>query len=72
MSTPRDQTSRTDAARAGTFLLGGDRTVNRLGFGAMRLPEDPQAARALLRRAVQLGVRLIDTAEFYGPGPASS
>jgi pyridoxine 4-dehydrogenase len=34
----------------------------------MRLPEDPQAARALLRRAVQLGVRLIDTAEFYGPG----
>jgi pyridoxine 4-dehydrogenase len=68
MSTPRDQTSRTDAARAGTFLLGGDRTVNRLGFGAMRLPEDPQAARALLRRAVQLGVRLIDTAEFYGPG----
>jgi pyridoxine 4-dehydrogenase len=68
MSTSRDQTSRTDAARAGTFSLGGDRTVNRLGFGAMRLPEDPQAARALLRRTVQLGVRLIDTAEFYGPG----
>ena len=68
MSTPRDQTSRSEAARAGTFPLGGDRMVSRLGFGAMRLPEDPQAARALLRRAVQLGVGLIDTAEFYGPG----
>jgi pyridoxine 4-dehydrogenase len=68
MSTPRDHTTRTDAAGPGTFSLGGDRTVNRLGFGAMRLPADPQAARALLRRAVQLGVGLIDTAEFYGPG----
>jgi pyridoxine 4-dehydrogenase len=68
MSTPRDQTARTDAAGAGTFSLGGDRTVNRLGFGAMRLPADPGPARALLRRAVELGVRLIDTAEFYGPG----
>jgi pyridoxine 4-dehydrogenase len=68
MSTSRDQTSRTDAARAGTFALGGELTVSRLGFGAMRLPEDPRQARALLRRAVQLGVRLIDTAEFYGPG----
>jgi aryl-alcohol dehydrogenase-like predicted oxidoreductase len=48
--------------------LGGDRTVSRLGFGAMRLPEDPEQARALLRRAVELGVRLIDTAEFYGDG----
>jgi pyridoxine 4-dehydrogenase len=52
----------------GTFSLSGDRTVNRLGFGAMRLPEDPAQARALLRRAVELGVNLIDTAEFYGPG----
>jgi pyridoxine 4-dehydrogenase len=42
--------------------------VNRLGFGAMRLPQDPGQARALLRRVVELGVRLIDTAEFYGPG----
>jgi aryl-alcohol dehydrogenase-like predicted oxidoreductase len=42
--------------------------VNRLGFGAMRLPQDPGQAHALLRRAVELGVRLIDTAEFYGPG----
>ena len=68
MSTPRQHPSTTDAARAGTFRLGGDRTVNRLGFGAMRLPPDRGQARALLRRAVELGVRLIDTAEFYGPG----
>ena len=68
MSAPRDHTTRTDAAGTGTFSLGGDRRVNRLGFGAMRLPEDRGQARALLRRAVELGVRLIDTAEFYGPG----
>jgi pyridoxine 4-dehydrogenase len=68
MSTPRDHTTRTDAAGAGTLSLGGDRTVNRLGFGAMRLPQDRGQARALLRRVVELGVRLIDTAEFYGPG----
>jgi pyridoxine 4-dehydrogenase len=68
MTTPRDHTTRTDAAGAGTFSLGGDRTVNRLGFGAMRLPQDRGQARALLRRVVELGVRLIDTAEFYGPG----
>lgn len=68
MSTPRDHTTRTDAAGAGMFSIGGDRTVHRLGFGAMRLPQDRGQARALLRRAVELGVRLIDTAEFYGPG----
>jgi pyridoxine 4-dehydrogenase len=68
MSTPRDHTTRTDAAGARTLRLGGDQRVHRLGFGAMRLPQDPGQARALLRRAVQLGVRLIDTAEFYGPG----
>jgi pyridoxine 4-dehydrogenase len=68
MSTPRDHTTRTDAAGARTLRLGGDQRVNRLGFGAMRLPQDRGQARALLRRAVELGVRLIDTAEFYGPG----
>ena len=68
MSTRRESEDRTDAAAAGTFTLGGDRAVPRLGFGAMRLPEDPGQARALLRRAVALGVGLIDTAEFYGPG----
>ena len=58
-----------------TFRLGGDLEVRRLGFGAMRItgpgiwgsPEDPGAARALLRRVVDLGVNLIDTADAYGP-----
>jgi len=64
-----------NAAAAGTFALGGDLSVNRLGFGAMRItgegiwgePEDPDEARAVLRRAVELGVNLIDTADSYGP-----
>ncbi|MGI3781847.1 MAG: aldo/keto reductase, partial [Janthinobacterium lividum] len=59
---------------AGTIELGG-KTVNRLGFGAMRItgpgiwgpPEDPAEAVAVLRRAVELGVTLIDTADSYGP-----
>jgi aryl-alcohol dehydrogenase-like predicted oxidoreductase len=63
-----------DAAAAGTFDIA-DMTVNRLGFGAMRItgqgiwgdPPDREAARALLRRAVELGVNLIDTADSYGP-----
>ena len=57
----------------GQFLLGGERPINRLGFGAMRLPtngfrgpaRDPATGRAVLRRAVELGVNLIDTADFY-------
>ncbi|MFC0081905.1 aldo/keto reductase [Aciditerrimonas ferrireducens] len=60
---------------AGTFALGGTRTVHRLGFGAMQLtgpgvwgpPADPDACIAVLRRAVELGVDLIDTADSYGP-----
>src|SRR5881275_2750491 len=64
------------AAAAGTFTLGGDLTVNRLGYGAMRItgpgvwgpPADKPAALATLRRAVELGVNLIDTADSYGPG----
>jgi pyridoxine 4-dehydrogenase len=63
------------AAAAGELALGGDLKVRRLGFGAMRLtgdgiwgdPPDPGAARALLRRVVELGVNLIDTADSYGP-----
>jgi hypothetical protein len=59
-----------------TFVIGGDSEVRRLGFGAMRItgpgtwgpPPDRAAARALLRRAVELGVQLIDTADAYGPG----
>jgi pyridoxine 4-dehydrogenase len=62
-------------ASVGTFELGGDLTVNRLGFGAMRItgpgiwgePENPEDARRVLRRAVELGVNLIDTADSYGP-----
>ena len=58
-----------------TITIGGDLVVNRLGFGAMRLcgediwgePDDPENARAVLRRAVELGVQLIDTADAYGP-----
>jgi pyridoxine 4-dehydrogenase len=58
-----------------TFTIGGDLGVRRLGFGAMRItgsgiwgpPDDPDGARAVLRRAVELGVNLIDTADSYGP-----
>jgi pyridoxine 4-dehydrogenase len=57
------------------FTLGGDLQVRRLGFGAMRItgqgiwgePDDPAAAKALLRRVVEAGVNLIDTADSYGP-----
>jgi aryl-alcohol dehydrogenase-like predicted oxidoreductase len=63
------------AAQAGTITLGGDLTVNRMGYGAMRItgkgiwgpPDDPAAALATLRRAVELGVNFIDTADSYGP-----
>ena len=65
----------TSAAASGTVSLGGELTVNRLGFGAMRItgqgvwgpPKDPLAAVAVLRRAVELGVNFIDTADSYGP-----
>jgi aryl-alcohol dehydrogenase-like predicted oxidoreductase len=58
-----------------TFTLGGDLEVHRLGFGAMRItgpgiwgpPADPEGAKAVLRRAVELGIDLIDTADSYGP-----
>jgi pyridoxine 4-dehydrogenase len=63
------------AANGGTLSLRGELTVNRLGFGAMRLtgdgiwgpPKDRAAAIAVLRRAVELGVNFIDTADSYGP-----
>ncbi|MCS7477588.1 aldo/keto reductase [Umezawaea endophytica] len=55
-----------------TFRIGGDLEVRRLGFGAMHLPTEPDAARAaaiaVARRAVELGVTLIDTAHLYGGG----
>jgi aryl-alcohol dehydrogenase-like predicted oxidoreductase len=63
------------AALSGNVTLGGELTVNRLGFGAMRItgegiwgpPNDKREALAVLRRAVELGVNFIDTADSYGP-----
>ena len=63
------------AAAAGTLTLGGDLVVNRMGFGAMRItgpgiwgePKEPAEAHRVLRRAVELGVNFIDTADAYGP-----
>jgi pyridoxine 4-dehydrogenase len=67
--------SQPTAAAAGTIDIGGDLTVNRMGFGAMRItgpgiwgePADREQARATLRRAVELEVNFIDTANSYGP-----
>ena len=63
------------AAAAGTIHIGGDLAVNRMGFGAMRItgdgiwgpPADRDEAKAVLRRAIELGVNFIDTADSYGP-----
>ena len=63
------------ASLAGEVSLGGDLPVHRLGFGAMRLtgagiwgpPKDRKQAMAVLRRAIELGVNFIDTADSYGP-----
>jgi pyridoxine 4-dehydrogenase len=68
-------TTESVAQASGTFTIGGDLTVNRLGFGAMRLtgkgvwgpPEDRDECIRVLRRAVDLGVNFIDTADSYGP-----
>ena len=64
-----------DAGIAGTIDVGGDLTVNRLGFGAMRVtgagiwgpPADRDEAKTVLRRAIELGTNFIDTADSYGP-----
>lgn len=64
-----------DAAASGTFTLGGDLTIHRMGFGAMRItgkgiwgdPKDPAEAKRVLKRALELGVNFIDTADSYGP-----
>ena len=60
---------------SGTFAIGGDMVVNRLGYGAMRItgdgiwgePKDAEECKGVLRRAVELGVNFIDTADSYGP-----
>jgi len=64
-----------NAASSGTFTIGGDLTIHRLGFGAMRItgpgiwgqPRDRQEALRVVQKAVELGVNLIDTADSYGP-----
>jgi aryl-alcohol dehydrogenase-like predicted oxidoreductase len=68
-------TTQSVAQASGTFTIGGDLTVNRLGFGAMRItgdgvwgpPADREECIRVLRRAVELGVNFIDTADSYGP-----
>src|SRR5882757_482219 len=74
-STPVASAHKRPATRSGTFAIGGDLPVHRLGYGAMQLtgpgvwgePADRAQAVAVLRRAVELGVNLIDTADSYGP-----
>ena len=69
-----------DASAAGTISIGGDLTVNRLGFGAMRItgqgiwgePPSRDQAKAALRRAIELSVNFIDTADSYGPEVSES
>jgi aryl-alcohol dehydrogenase-like predicted oxidoreductase len=64
-----------NASASGTFSIGGDMPVHRLGYGAMRItgkgiwgePKDIEGAKKVLRRAVELGVNFIDTADSYGP-----
>lgn len=72
---PATGAPRSVASAAGTFTIGGDLVVNRMGFGAMRItgpdiwgePKDPAEARQVLHRALDLGVNFIDTADAYGP-----
>ncbi len=72
---PMSTNLKADAAASGTFSIGGDLTVNRLGFGAMRItgkgvwgePKDGKEARAVLAQALELGINFIDTADAYGP-----
>ena len=69
------EASEQPAAAAGTLTLGGDLEVRRMAYGAMRItgpgifgePSDREASNAVLRRAIELGVNFIDTAESYGP-----
>src|SRR5258708_25764156 len=70
------QPNQAPAKKAGEFLIGNDLRVTRLGFGAMRItgdgiwgePRDRAEAVRVLRRAVELGINFIDTADSYGPG----
>src|SRR5207245_10943690 len=70
-----DRTSTITAALAGTIDIGGDLAVNRFGFGAMRItgegswcePADREECKRVLRRALELGINFLDTADSYGP-----
>jgi len=74
------ETQAITAAASGTITIGGDLTVNRLGYGAMRItgpgiwgpPSDKAASIATLKRALELDVDLIDTADSYGLGSRKS
>src|SRR6266446_9406989 len=75
-STSATQTStERPAAKAGDFVIGGDLRVHRLGFGAMRItgkgiwgePKDRAESIRVLRKAIELGINFIDTADSYGP-----
>src|SRR6267143_938817 len=71
----QQRTTTITAEAAGIIALGGDLPVRRMGFGAMRItgegiwgePDDPEECKRVLRRAIQLGVNFIDTADSYGP-----
>jgi len=71
---------RAPAGASGTIWIGGELQVNRIGLGTAEfvgpnrwgMPSDPRAIRELLRRAVELGINLIDTADVYGPGAAET
>src|SRR5579863_4042210 len=73
-------TTRRPAIESGTFTIGGDLEVYRLGLGSMRLtgpgiwgpPADKPQALAVLRRALEMGINLIDTADSYGPEVSES
>jgi pyridoxine 4-dehydrogenase len=70
-----ETTDKPIAAESGTFAIGGELNVRRLGYGAMQItgkgiwgePADPDECRRVLKRALELGVNLIDTANSYGP-----
>lgn len=70
-----EKSNELSAAASGTFTIGGDLSVHRLGFGAMRItgegiwgpPKDKDEAIAVLKRTLELGINLIDTADSYGP-----
>ncbi len=73
-------TSQPNAAQSGTFTIGGNLKINRLGFGSMRItgqgvwgdPKDPKECRAVLKRALELGINFIDTADSYGPATSET